>query len=207
MKSPRLKCVSLAIVIIAQLACAGEPPGQSAGSDTASSNASEAERVTDKSSRGRNSEAALSDDAPTRDACVVATVTDGDSFRCRDNRRVRLLLLDAPEMDQVPFGTRSRDALRELMPRGDTVWLEFDIERQDRYGRTLAHAFTASAGGVHLNIAHARNGWAVAVVFPPNVRHIEQVRAAVRDARSLKQGLWSDGSFTCTPQDHKRGSC
>lgn len=53
--------------------------------------------------------------------CLVTAVTDGDSFKCRDIDRVRLLLLDAPEMDQTPFGARSRDALRARMPRGDSV--------------------------------------------------------------------------------------
>jgi len=139
--------------------------------------------------------------------CVVAAVSDGDSFRCRDNQRVRLLLLDAPEMDQQPFGVRSRDALRARMPRGDTVWLEFDVQREDRYGRTLAHAWTARDGGEHLNLSQARDGWAVAVVFPPNVRYIEDVRAAVAEARRERRGLWQDDAFTCEPIAHKRGTC
>lgn len=142
-----------------------------------------------------------------REACVVAAVSDGDSIRCTDQGRVRLLLLDAPEMDQVPFGTRSRDALRQRLTRGDTVWLEFDVQRRDRYDRTLAHVWTAPVGGTHVNLAHARDGWAVAVVFPPNVRHIEAIRAAVADARRNRRGLWADGRFNCEPIAHKRGDC
>jgi endonuclease YncB( thermonuclease family) len=145
--------------------------------------------------------------SPTRAPCVVDAVSDGDSFRCRDIPRVRLLLLDAPEMDQPPFGARSRDALRARMPRGDTVWLEFDVQREDRYGRTLAHAWTARVGGEHLNLRHARDGWAVAVVFPPNVRYIESIRAAVAEARRNRRGLWQDGTFTCEPIAHKQGKC
>jgi endonuclease YncB( thermonuclease family) len=142
-----------------------------------------------------------------REPCVIASVTDGDSLRCTDQRRVRLLLLDAPEMNQVPFGQRSRDALRRRLRRGDTAWMEFDVQREDRYGRTLAHVWTASAGGTHVNLAHARDGWAVAVVFPPNVRHLDAVRRAVAEARTAKRGLWADGAFSCEPIAHKRGDC
>lgn len=142
-----------------------------------------------------------------RDACVIAAVTDGDSFRCVDGRRIRLLLLDAPEMDQAPYGARARDALRRRLPRGDTAWLAYDAQREDRYSRTLAHAYTARAGGEHVNLAQARDGWAVAVVFPPNVRDIERIRAAVADARRARRGLWADDGFTCEPIAHKRGDC
>ena len=145
--------------------------------------------------------------ASTREPCRVAAVSDGDSFRCAAQGRIRLLLIDAPESDQEPFGTRSRDALRQRLIRGDTVWLEFDVQRADRYGRTLAHVWTAPMGGTHVNLAHARDGWAVAVVFPPNVRHVEAIRAAVAEARRTRRGLWADGRFTCEPIDHKRGNC
>jgi micrococcal nuclease len=142
-----------------------------------------------------------------RDPCVIAAVSDGDSFRCRDDRRVRLLLLDAPEMDQAPFGVQARDALRARLRRGDTAWLEYDVRREDRYGRTLAHVYTAARGGTHVNLAQARDGWAVAVVFPPNVRDVERIRAAVAEARAAKRGLWANGAFTCEPIAHKRGDC
>ncbi len=143
----------------------------------------------------------------SREPCEVADVSDGDSFRCTNEQRVRLLLLDAPEMDQAPFGTQSRDALRSRMPRGSTVWLEFDVQREDRYGRTLAYAYTAPVGGEQINVAQARDGWAVAVVFPPNVRDVEAVRAAVATARRERLGLWRDGAFTCEPIAHKQGKC
>ncbi len=125
---------------------------------------------------------------PARERREVTTVSDGDSFRCADNRRIRLLLLDAPEMSQTPFGVRARDALRSRMRRGDTVWLEYDVQREDRYGRTLAHAWTDAQDGTHLNLAMARDGWAVAVVFPPNVRHLEAIREAVGRARAERRG-------------------
>lgn len=143
----------------------------------------------------------------SREPCVVATVSDGDSLRCTDQRRVRLLLLDAPEISQAPFGAQSRDALRSRLERGDTLWLEYDVRRTDQYGRTLAHGWTAARGGTHVNLQQARDGWALAVVYPPNVLHVEAIREAVAEARRERRGLWSDGRFTCTPIEHQRGRC
>ncbi len=159
-------------------------------------------------------EARRADPSPTpemgisnRERCVVASVSDGDSMRCTAQGRVRLLLLDAPEMSQAPFGTRSRDALQRLIQRNDTVWLEYDVQRKDQYGRTLAHVWTSARGGTHVNLAQAAGGWAVAVVFQPNVRYIEGMRRAVATARQRKLGLWADGDYTCEPIQHKRGNC
>lgn len=199
--SARLAGTMLATVLLASCAAPAADP-QSRDSVTSDAGAP-------RSPGDRATTAAKSVAAPrtTREPCVIAAVSDGDSIRCTAQGRVRLLLLDAPEMDQVPFGTRSRDALRKRLPRGDTVWLEFDVQRTDRYDRVLAHVWTAAAGGLHVNLEHARDGWAVAVVFPPNVRHIDAIRAAVAEARQRRRGLWADGRFTCEPIAHKRGDC
>ncbi len=193
------RCLPSAVRVAASLALVGSATASDVGSDAADTPA----RPSARPSAAR----VEADAAIPRAVCIVAAVTDGDSFRCTDERRVRLLLLDAPEMSQRPFGTRSRDALRRVLARGDTAWLEFDVQREDRYGRTLAHVWTAAVGGTHVNLQQARDGWAVAVVFPPNVRHIEAVRAAVADARRARRGLWTDDSFTCEPIAHKRGDC
>ena len=198
---------SLAIVLwLILVACSGD---ETRPSDTADvpDEASKREVPAQATAVPVDRDAKRTSRASPRVPCMVAAVSDGDSFRCRDIPRVRLLLLDAPEMGQQPFGVRSRDALRARMPRGDTVWLEFDVQREDRYSRTLAHAWTAREGGEHLNFVQARDGWAVAVVFPPNVRHIEAVRAAVAEARRERRGLWQDGAYTCEPIAHKQGKC
>ncbi len=194
-------------VMLAVLLCAACVPS---GSDDRADAAVGNEGTTPRAPRER---VATTSTPPTvatstsRERCVITAVSDGDSIRCAEQGRVRLLLLDAPEMEQVPFGTRSRDALRARLTRGDTVWLEFDVQRLDRYQRTLAHVFSAPSGGLHVNLEHARDGWAVAVVFPPNVRYIDAIRAAVTEARATRRGLWQDGRFTCEPIAHKRGDC
>jgi endonuclease YncB( thermonuclease family) len=194
---------ALPFALTAVLACGANPRGEGDGSPRQTSTNAAAASV----SPTARPVAAASASEPAREPCVIASVTDGDSLRCTDQRRVRLLLLDAPEMDQAPFGQRARDALRQRLRRGDTAWLEFDVQRLDRYERTLAYVWTAPRGGTHVNLEHARDGWAVAVVFPPNVRHIDAVRAAVADACAGRRGLWADGAFRCEPIAHERGDC
>ncbi|HZD05664.1 MAG TPA: thermonuclease family protein, partial [Longimicrobiales bacterium] len=71
--------------------------------------------------------------------CVIATIVDGDTLDCADGRRIRLLLVDAPETDQEPFGAVARTALEQLAPAGTSVAVETDVQLRDRYGRLLAY--------------------------------------------------------------------
>lgn len=139
-------------------------------------------------------------------ACVVASVHDGDSLRCRDGMRVRLLLIDAPELDQGPHGRAARNVLRRLAPVGDTVLLELDVARHDRYRRLLAYVWTTHQKRM-LNEIMAAEGMAVALTLPPNVRRVETIRRAVADARRAKRGLWATDGFSCTPSEHRRRRC
>ena len=138
-------------------------------------------------------------------SCVVQRITDGDTLVCEGGTRVRLLLIDTPEMDQGEDGARAREALAALAPPGDTVRMEFDVARLDRYGRTLAYLHLRD--GRMANVEMARSGFAVVLSYPPNVKHIEQIRAAVAEARSARRGLWATSAFACEPREHRRGNC
>lgn len=137
--------------------------------------------------------------------CQIERITDGDTVRCRDGRRIRLLLIDAPELSQRPWGTRARDAVARLAPVGTRVTVERDVQPTDRYGRTLAYLYLPD--GRMLNEALAAEGFVVASVYPPNVQHVERIRAAVARARSARRGLWATPAFSCSPADHRAGRC
>ena len=137
--------------------------------------------------------------------CTIARVVDGDTVWCASGRKVRLLLIDTPELDQGPFGVEARTKLEALLPTGTEAVLELDVQRQDRYGRTLAYVYLPD--GRMANEEMARAGYAVALVYPPNVRHVERIRAAVNEAQQAKRGLWATPAFKCAPRDHRRGRC
>lgn len=151
--------------------------------------------------------AAMPAHAQASRACRVTRVVDGDTFRaaCPETVRVRLLLIDAPERDQPPFGARARAELARLLPPGTPVTLEPDVRPEDQFGRLLAYAFLGD--GRMANEEMVRSGFAVVLVYPPNVRYIERIRAGAAEARAARRGLWAVDGFSCTPKDHRRHRC
>jgi micrococcal nuclease len=137
-------------------------------------------------------------------SCIVGLVSDGDTFRCTDGRRVRLIGIDSPETQQQPFGGRARDALLKLIPAGGEVRLEFDVGSKDRYGRLLAYVWV---GPLLVNEAMLHNGWAVLYTVPPNVKYAERLAQAQKEARAVGAGLWSERGFDCMPNDYRRKRC
>lgn len=137
--------------------------------------------------------------------CVVERIVDGDTVECATGEPIRLLLIDAPEMNQPPFGLRSRLALEALLPVGTPAGVELDVQHRDRYGRILAHLYTP--GGDRVTEAMVRQGYAVVAIYPPNVRYVERFRAAAEAARREGVGLWAESGFDCLPADRRRGRC
>lgn len=139
------------------------------------------------------------------EACTVERVVDGDTLDCSGGPRIRLIGIDAPELDQVPYGPAARAELDRLARQGTRVRIVLDQERFDRYGRTLAYVHTAD--GTFINVALARRGYAVDLTVRPNVRHAGSIRSAVAAARAAGAGLWSLGGFDCLPAQHRRQLC
>jgi micrococcal nuclease len=137
-------------------------------------------------------------------ACVVSRIADGDTFECVEQGRVRLIGIDAPEQGQGPFGASAAAALAALMPIGDTVHLEFDVARRDRFDRLLAYAWWH---GESVNWLLVREGWAVSGRYPPNLRHAFALEAAERRARAELRGLWRLDAFRCRPEQYRRRAC
>jgi micrococcal nuclease len=144
-------------------------------------------------------------DAAAVRTCVVARVVDGDTLTCDDGARVRLLSIDAPELSQHPFGRAALRQLEELAAVGTVLRVEQDVQRRDRYGRILAYLWLEDGRMVNEELLLA--GVAIVAVHPPNVRHVERLRAAVEKARARKAGLWAADAFDCAPADHRAGRC
>jgi len=136
--------------------------------------------------------------------CIIERVVDGDTFECAPVGRVRMLLIDTPELGQGDIGAEARRALEKLLPVGDTVELELDVSPRDRYQRTLAYVHN---DGIMINREMARRGLALVGVYAPNVRHVELMRAAVDSARAERAGLWARSAFECAPADYRRKRC
>jgi micrococcal nuclease len=128
---------------------------------------------------------------PAGDDTAVTRVTDGDTLVVSDGTRIRLIGVDTPEVaGDDCFSADATDHTAGLIGPGTQVRLVYDVVRLDRYGRTLAYVYRLS-DGLFVNLALATAGFATQLTVPPNVRHAEDFRLAVADARLATRGLWS----------------
>jgi micrococcal nuclease len=135
---------------------------------------------------------------------MVDRIADGDTFSCRDRRRVRLLGIDSPELGQGEPGRQAQAALQRLLPSGATVRLERDVTPRDRFGRELAYVWTGSR---MVNELLVREGWAVLYTLPPNVKYAQRLEQAQKTARTTGAGLWKSNGFDCRPMAWRRREC
>jgi micrococcal nuclease len=136
--------------------------------------------------------------------CVVGRISDGDSFHCADQRRVRLIGIDTPELGQGEPGRQAQEALRRLLPKGTTIRLERDVSPRDQYRRELAYVWVDST---LVNERMVRDGWALLYTVPPNVKYVERLERAQKEARAARAGLWMTGGFACSPSAWRKREC
>ncbi|CAK6695040.1 MULTISPECIES: thermonuclease family protein [unclassified Synechococcus] len=96
---------------------------------------------------------------PPISRATVLSIGDGDTIRVKQAGRVitvRLACIDAPEMDQSPYGPQARRYLQMRLPIGTPVALA--VKATDRYGRTVAEVI----GAINLGLALVEDGQAFA---------------------------------------------
>ena len=143
-------------------------------------------------------------------AAVVDRVVDGDTVRVTvdeaggpiaptDSIRIRLLNVDAPELDHPDRGEDCGAAeatafVEALTPPGSTVYLVPDVEDRDRYGRPLRGVWNEEGRFVNAELVLA--GWAEVVLFEPNDRFHGELLGLEVQARSEGRGAWAScGGF------------
>lgn len=122
----------------------------------------------------------------------VERVVDGDTIIVEGVGRVRLIGVDTPETVSPGrpverFG-REASAFAKRLLEGRRVRLEYDRERTDRYGRTLAYVHLAD--GTFANAEIIRRGYGHAYTRFP-FRHLDRFRRLEREARAAERGLWN----------------
>jgi micrococcal nuclease len=101
--------------------------------------------------------------------------------------QVRLISIDAPDLQQRPWGDEAKERLEALI--GDQpVNLEFDVEAKDQFGRTLAYVWKE---GVLLNEQLVKEGYALFVARSPNHKYDLRLERAQQWARLMGQGIWN----------------
>ena len=126
---------------------------------------------------------------------TVSRVVDGDTIEVSPAvdriDEVRLIGVDTPETKDPsegiePYGPEaSAFAADELA--GQSVDLEFDIEREDQYDRLLAYVYV---GREMFNEVLLEEGYAQAYPYEPNTRYEGRFAAAQEEARAAGLGIW-----------------
>ncbi len=128
----------------------------------------------------------------------VTKVVDGDTFWVDDGSekglKIRLIGVDTPETVHPQkgveyYGKEASNFAKSLL-EGKKVRLEFDVDRIDRYGRTLAYVYLSD--GTFLNAELVKKGYAHVMTVPPNVKYSENFLELEREARKNRMGLWKE---------------
>ena len=138
---------------------------------------------------------------------TVARVIDGDTIEAELDGTildVRLIGIDTPETvhpsEPVECFGAAASRFTTTMLDGQEIRLEFDVEKTDQYGRTLAYVWL---GDVLFNEMLVSEGFAQVSTYPPNVKYVDVFVKAQREARSLGRGLW--GATCSEPEPVKSG--
>lgn len=129
----------------------------------------------------------------------VRNVYDGDTLTLVDERRVRFLGIDTPEIkEQQPFAQEAKAYTKDRCDKRD-IWISYEqnLDKEDHYGRLLCFVWVpaddGSDGYLCVNEGIIAAGFASAYI--PNQRsklhNWDKLVALQSDARSNKRGMWS----------------
>lgn len=122
----------------------------------------------------------------------IKRVIDGDTVKTADGDSIRLLGVDTPEIDwennQSEFyAEEARNFSAENLV-GENVFLEYDEEKEDHYGRVLAYIIHDNE---NFNQKLLESGYASLMIVDPNDKYESDFKKAVKTARESRLGIWS----------------
>jgi endonuclease YncB( thermonuclease family) len=129
---------------------------------------------------------------------AVDRVVDGDTIIVRigrDSERVRYIGMNTPETvkPDTPvqwMGPESSAANKRLVD-GQTVILEKDVSERDQYDRLLRDVWLKNGDQWTLvNLELVLDGFAQVTTYPPDVKYVDALVAAQREAQQHDVGLW-----------------
>ncbi|MFH0985048.1 MAG: thermonuclease family protein [Candidatus Omnitrophota bacterium] len=159
----------------------------------------------------------------------VSRVVEGDILELSNGEKVSLIGVDTPESsnnfklwrDARNTGQDTKEILAKGQEAAEFTWklvegrpirFEYDVERKDKYGRTLAYAFIQMGGPqgnyeapaeyeitkmegviyIFLNATLAKAGYAQVVTLSSNVKYLELFVKLEKEALEQKRGLWRE---------------
>lgn len=116
----------------------------------------------------------------------VSEIIDGDTFRTANGETVRLLGINAPEMNE-PGADIAKNVLK-LLIYGKNVYLKKDISDRDDYGRLLRYVFIEDT---FINAELITMGYVETRFFPPDTLYRQEFEELEKRAVRNSRGLWA----------------
>ena len=133
----------------------------------------------------------------------VIKVIDGDTVIVDIDGKdvhIRLIGVDTPESvahdgykQNTKEGEEASAYITNLL-EGNTVYLEYDQEPTDEYGRTLCYVYLHDKSTM-VNELLLKQGYARTMTIEPNVKYEERFFSAEQHAKETGQGFWGTGFF------------
>lgn len=170
-------------------------PGCSFLASKQTSGASSTKQIQPQGSEGQSSGTTIA---------TVVKVRDGDTLEAKTATGaivVRMACIDAPELEQKPYGVNAKKRLQELLPIGDSI--ELSIVDVDKYKRQVAEVFWHDNNA---NLQMVKEGQAA--VYPDFLANCSENRAKYLEAEKLAKrqrvAFWEKEVQT-SPWDYRNG--
>jgi micrococcal nuclease len=133
-------------------------------------------------------------DARAETSGYVRWVDDGDTIVLADGRRVRYIGINTPEIGHAdikpePLGPEAKNFNKKMVFQA-YVRLEFDKEKIDHYGRSLAYIFNPA--NIFINKEILLRGFGHFLYRYPNIKYQAILLEAQRSAMKAQKGIWRD---------------
>jgi micrococcal nuclease len=143
----------------------------------------------------------------------INKVIDGDTIKIERSGKketVRLIGVDTPESKRnkkakkdakrakkdidtiTKLGKESTKHTKKLLKNNKEVYIETDVQKKDKYGRTLGYVYLDSKKKRMLNEEIIKDGYGTVMTIPPNVKYEKKLREAQKKSIKRKKGLWND---------------
>lgn len=125
---------------------------------------------------------------------TIAKVVDGDTVKVMlDGQKitVRIIGINTPESvaedesRNTEEGRKASEYVKELLPAGTTVYLEYDLDDEDQYGRTLAYIWLRGDADTddfddfcryNVGALIMQNTYCETVYYKPNKKYLDWLR-------------------------------
>ena len=126
------------------------------------------------------------------ESTVVKKVIDGDTIKISNGETIRFIGIDTPEINW-DIGTADFYGYKALNFTKNNllnkkIYLEYDEEKRDDYGRLLAYVYLEN--GELFNDIILKKGYGHLMTVEPNTKYLKKFRKVVKKAREKEQGIW-----------------